>query len=154
MPSPAESAFAATLAVHSISPAQVPSDLSTVPVAGLGNPAFQYAGSHGLVNPAEWLSPSDISLFEKVTGGTIKDGVIYDKNGNENTNQSVTDLVCALCDMRNMGTFDGNGQPKLVAGAITANDMQGFIARYKDNKGAFNMDILNSALGTLQKQES
>ena len=62
-----------------------------MPVAGLGSQAYQYALSHGGVNPAEWLSPSDISLFEKVTGSTIKDCVIYDKNGNKNTNQSVTD---------------------------------------------------------------
>ena len=54
--------------------------------------------------------------------------------------------------MRNCGTFSANGQPQLVKGAITANDMQGFIARYKDNKGAFNMDILNRALDTLQEQ--
>ncbi len=60
----------------------------------------------------------------------------------------------ALCDMRNCGTFSANGQPQLVKGAITANDMQGFIARYKDNKGEFDIGILNSALDTLEKQQS
>ncbi len=147
---PAENAFAATLTVNnsatlghgSVSPSSVPAYLSRQPILGYGSPAFQYALSHGGVNPAEWLSPSDISLFEKTTGGAINvaDG-----------SQANADLVFALCEMRNKGTFDGNNQPQLVQGAITASDMQGFINRYKDNTRAFNMDILNlnSALDTL-----
>jgi hypothetical protein len=88
-----------------------------------------------------------------VTGGTIKDGVIYDRSSKVNNDKANTDLVNAMFEMRNFGTFS-NGQPKLVQGAITANDMQGFIARYKDNKGALDMGILNSALDTLQKQQA
>lgn len=103
--SPAESAFAATLAANgsatmglgSVSPSDVPAYISRQPIAAYGRPAFQYALSHGGVNPAEWLSPSDISLFEKTTGGTIKDGVIYDKNGVANGSQANADLVFALC---------------------------------------------------------
>jgi hypothetical protein len=156
MPSPAESAFAATLAVHCLSPEQVPSDLSTVPVAGLGSQAYQYALSHGGVNPAEWLSPSDISLFEKVTGGTIKDGVIYDKSGVAYGSKSDSDLVNALCDMRNCGTFSANSQLQMVQGAITVNDIQGYINHYaaKTTPNPINIDILNSAIDTLQKQQA
>jgi hypothetical protein len=139
---PARSAFAATLALNSLSSQQT--------TAGIPSPALQEALSKGGVNPAAWLSPSDISLFEQTTGGTIKDGTIYDKNGAVNSDMTNTDLVCSLFEMRNFGTFS-NDQPQLIQGAITANDLEGFIDHYK-NDPAINTTILNKALTVLKKQ--
>jgi hypothetical protein len=115
--------------------------------AGIASPALAAALSTGVVNPAEWLSDSDIKLFEQTSGGTIKDGVIYDKNGNENSDQANADLVNSLFDMRNFGTFSG-GQPKLITGDISVGDLKAFID-YNRSNSAVNTGILDKALEAL-----
>ncbi|RKE76938.1 hypothetical protein [Rhizobium sp. AG855] len=122
--------------------------LSRTPTtAGMASPALAAALSSGVVNPADWLSPSDISLYEQTIGGTIKDGVIYDKDGNINSDQGNADLVNALFDMRNFGTF-AMGQPKLIAGDITSDDLKAFIDYHRGNS-AVNTQILDKALEVL-----
>jgi len=101
----------------------------TQPRPGLPGSSLAAALSNGGANPTEWLSQSDVDLFHAATGGTIKDGVIYDKNGNVNTDQGMSDLVNALFDMRNFGTFSSDQQPRAISGAITAQDLQGYINR-------------------------
>lgn len=125
--------------------------LSRVPTnAGPASPALAAAMSMGVVNPAEWLSPSDIKLFEQATGGTIDGGVIYDKDGNVNSDQANADLVNYLFDMRNFGTFSG-GQPKLITGDITLDDLKAFSDYHRSNS-AVNTQILDKALEALSAQ--
>lgn len=125
--------------------------LSRVPTtAGLASPALAAAMSMGVVNPAEWLSPSDIKLFEQATGGTIDGGVIYDNDGNVNSDQANADLVNHLFDMRNFGTFSG-GQPKLITGYITLDDLKAFSDYHRSNS-AVNTQILDKALEALSAQ--
>lgn len=119
--------------------------------AGVASPALAVAMSRGVVNPAEWLSPSDIKLFEQATGGTIKDGVIYDKDGNVNGDQANSDLVNSLFDMRNFGTFSG-GQPRLITGDISVDDLRAFID-YNRSNSAVNLGVLDKALEALSAQD-
>lgn len=122
--------------------------LSRIPTtAGMASPALAAALSSGVVNPADWLLPSDISLYEQATGGTIKDGVIYDKDGNVNSDQANADLVNSLFDMRNYGTFS-DGQPRLIIGDITVGDLKAFIDYNRPNS-AVNTGILDRALEAL-----
>ncbi|MBN8952512.1 MULTISPECIES: hypothetical protein [unclassified Rhizobium] len=100
------------------------------------------------INPADYLIASDIKLYEKTTGGTIKDGVLYDKDGNVNASQANMDLVCAMYEMRAHGTFSSRDQSRtLLSGDITAADLRSFIEHYSKNPGAYDMDILDRALG-------
>lgn len=115
--------------------------------AGIASPALAAAMSKGVVNPAEWLSPSDIKLFEQATGGTIKDGVIYDKDGNVNGDQANSDLVNSLFDIRNFGTFSA-GQPRLISGDISVDDLKAFID-YSRSNSAVNLGVLDKALEAL-----
>lgn len=119
--------------------------------AGLASSALAAAMSRGVVNPAEWLSPSDIKLFEQATGGTIKDGVIYDKDGNVNGDQANSDLVNSLFDMRNFGTFSA-GQPRLISGDISVDDLKAFID-YNRSNSAVNLGVLDKALEALSAQD-
>jgi hypothetical protein len=119
--------------------------------AGIASTALAAAMSKGVVNPAEWLSPSDIKLFEQATGGTIKDGVIYDKDGNVNGDQANSDLVNSLFDMRNFGTFSA-GQPRLIAGDISVDDLKAFID-YNRSNSAVNLGVLDKALEALSAQD-
>jgi hypothetical protein len=149
LPSPidgAKSAFRSSLAANALNSHEMP--LSKIPTrAGEASPALAAALAEGMVNPADWLSDSDIKLFEQTTGGTIKDGVIYDKNGNVSSDIADTQLVLSLSDLRNYGTFE-NGQPKLIAGEITADDLRHFID-YNRTNNAVNTDILKQALNSL-----
>ncbi|MDH4411791.1 MAG: hypothetical protein QE484_00685 [Rhizobium sp.] len=125
--------------------------LSRTPTtAGIASPALAAAMSRGVVNPAEWLSPSDIKLFEQATGGTIHDGVIYDKDGNAYGDPANSDLVNSLFDMRNFGTFSG-GQPRLITGDISVNDLKAYID-YNRTNSALNIGILDRALEALSAQ--
>jgi len=106
-----------------------------------------------IVNPADWLEPSDIALFEKVTGYTIKEGKIVDQDGNPPPDPGKGaspegNLLFSLYHMRIYGTFDGNGQPGLITGEITKADLRAFISH-----GAANLTndrrLLDKALSAL-----
>jgi hypothetical protein len=108
-----------------------------------------------VINPAEWLSASDEDLFHKVTGGTIKNGVIYDKDGVADGSQSNADLVCALYEMRNEGTFDkANLNRVAVTGDLTVEDVANYLAHY--STGGFGGDItgVQGLLDVLKSQEA
>lgn len=106
------------------------------------------------INPADYLTASDIKLYEHVTGGTIKDGVLYDKDGNVNSSQANMDLVDAMYQMRAHGTFLSNGNVIPISGDITADAFKGFIEHYSKNPGAFDMDVLNKALNALNSTDA
>lgn len=126
--------------------------VSRLPInAGIASPALAAAMSSGVVNPAEWLLPSDIKLFEQATGGAIRDGVIYDKDGIAYGDPANSDLVNSLFDMRNFGTFSG-GQPKLISGDISVDDLMAFIDYNRPNS-AVNIGILDRALEALSAQD-
>lgn len=109
------------------------------------------------VGPADWLTQSDIDLFHATTGGTIKDGVIYDKNGDVSTSNSDGALVNALFDMRNYGTFDSSDQNLVkINGTITADDLKNYIQHYQRSGSSVDIgyDVLNKAVDVLTSQQS
>jgi len=109
------------------------------------------------VGPANWLTQSDIDLFHATTGGTIKDGAIYDKNGNVSTSNSDGALVNALFDMRNYGTFDSSDQNLVkINGTITADDLKNYIQHYQRSGTSVDIgyDVLNKAVDVLTSQQS
>ncbi|MFK3781798.1 hypothetical protein, partial [Agrobacterium sp. NPDC089420] len=135
-----------TLSANALNSQDTP--LSRTPtVAGMASPALAAALANGVVNPVDWLSPSDIALFEKTTGSTIQDGYIYNEDGTPNTDPAKADLINSLFQMRNLGTFSG-GQPKLLNGDITADDLKAFIS-YNRSNSAVNTQILDKVLDAL-----
>lgn len=150
--SPAQNALNASLAAAALEKAG-PQDLGVIS-RGAKGATLEEAMSKGVVNPADWLSESDVKLFEQTTGGTIVNGVIFDKNGNESNSEADADLVQALFDMRNYGTFDAEGNLATLKGDITAADFRGFIDHYRSNTGTFDMQTLQKAYEVLESAET
>lgn len=108
-----------------------------------------------VINPAEWISQSDIDLFHKVTGGTVKDGVIYDSNGNVDTSSRSMLLVDGLYEMRNYGTFDNVENRIEIHGAITVSDLQGFIHQYRfGGFGTTDLGVFADAVKVLTAEQA
>jgi hypothetical protein len=111
-----------------------------------------------VVGPADWLTQSDIDLFHAATGGTIKNGVIYDKNGDVSDSDSDGALVNALFDMRNYGTFDSSDQNlvKINGSAITADDIKNYIQHYQRSGSSVDIgyDVLDKAVNVLSSPQS
>ncbi len=105
-----------------------------------------------VINPADWIEPSDIALFEKVTGYTIKDGNIVNPDGTRPKESEVqgdpASFLMGLFHMRNYGTFDSSGQPTPISGEITATDLSAFM-RYNAASGAYDEALLEKALEAL-----
>ncbi|MFK0166940.1 hypothetical protein [Rhizobium sp. NPDC090279] len=113
------------------------------------------ASSKGTINPADWLSQSDKDLYHKVTGGSIKDGIAYDADGNPDWSERSQNLIDSLYQMRNYGTFDSQGNMTAITGTITASDRQGYIDHYSRG-GWFSSDmgILDETMKALTSEQA
>lgn len=146
-------AFQQSLAASNLSGSASTSNSAQTNVEGLTLDEVKARGR--VINPADWLSQSDVDLFHKVTGGTIKDGVIYDSAGNEDTSNRSLDLVGNLYQMRDHGTFDGNGNRVGISGSITADDLQQYIDHF--SKGGWvgtDLGVLDDAMKALTSEQA
>jgi hypothetical protein len=115
-----------------------------------GKTLGDYTDSGRAVNPADWLSGSDEALFAKVTGSTIKDGVVYKADGTIDDTQGSLDFVNDLYEMRNYGVVDGGGNRYALGGDITADDMKNYIANYMaGHPTEAETDVLTKGLNAL-----
>jgi hypothetical protein len=120
-----------------------------------GKTLGSYTDTGRAINPADWLSDSDQALFTKVTGSTIKDGVMYKADGTVDGSQESSDLVNNLFDMRNYGTIDDKGNRYALSGDITADDMRNYIANYvAAHPTKAGTDVLNKGLDALTESSA
>ncbi|MDO6963136.1 hypothetical protein [Rhizobium alvei] len=82
-------------------------------------------------NPIDYMTSTDIALWESVTGGTIEGGKAYLPDVTEGNTEAGSDLIEAIYEMRAHGTFDSLGNRVALSGDISVEDMQGYIDHYR-----------------------
>lgn len=110
------------------------------------NQDLSLALSKGVVNPIDWVAKSDIELFQKTTGKSIKDGNIVDQDGSISTSQECAEFLGAIYEMRNFGTFDHDGQPRSIDKIITANDIGDYINHHQKQMSINQLEMLRKSM--------
>lgn len=93
----------------------------------------------------KYLTKSDIALYEKATGGTIKDGIIT--SSDTGSFRASLNLVIQLNNLRSSGAVPSSQD-------ITAADLQAIVKNYQSGPGTYDTSILEKALDVLTSEKA
>jgi hypothetical protein len=92
---------------------------------------FIFGVTHGVVNPLDSLTDSDIKIIEAATDLTEKDGKMYNSIGKETYTPEFNAVTDAIFTIRNFGVPDAHSSNVLqVQGDITADDISKYVDFY------------------------
>ncbi|MBB4955497.1 hypothetical protein H4S14_003552 [Agrobacterium vitis] len=102
-----------------------------------------YTGA--MQDPTKYLTQSDIALYEKTTGGAIKEGIII--GNDKDTSGASMNLALQLCFLRMSGAVPSSQD-------ITAADLQAVVKNYQSGPGAYDTSMLEKALDVLSSEKA
>lgn len=126
------------------------------PPIGPGQPSAELSAAlrKGLVGPENWLSQSDLELFRKVTGKSLRNGSFIDNNGQKSQlSKPESDLLNDLYQARNYGILGEYGFVLMSGKNLSSEDIEHILKYVKSQEPKRNLDLLERALGIISREE-